>query len=173
VSKNPPSAPSSSVVRKSLLLNCSQEQAFRVFTEKMGRWWPASHHTGSLPFRDIVVEPRAGGHWYEIDTEDTAGQWGHVLAWEPPQRVVLSWHLDTKFKYQTELARASEIDIRFFAAGPAQTRMEFEHRHIERHGEGFEALRDTLDNGWPAILEAYAALSQEPAVNSGAQTLSS
>jgi uncharacterized protein YndB with AHSA1/START domain len=155
MSANPASAPHDAVVRKTLLLDCPREHAFRVFTASMGRWWPATHHVGELPFRDIVIEPRSGGRWYEIDTQDRQGQWGQVLAWEPPQRVVLSWHLDTKFQFHPELSKASELDIRFHSVGPAQTRVEFEHRHIERHGEGYEKLRDMLDGGWVSILDEY------------------
>ena len=126
----------------------------------MGRWWPASHHVGTVPFRDVVIEPRAGGRWYEIDTQDKQGQWGKVLAWEPPQRVVLSWHLDTKFEFHEEMSLASELEFSFHSVGPRQTRVEFEHRHIERHGEGYEKLRDLLDGGWVFILGEYTKLAQ-------------
>ena len=159
----PASALPGAVVRKSLLLECSREHAFRVFTQNMGRWWPATHHVGAQPFRDIVIEPKTGGRWYEIDTQDQEGQWGHVLAWEPPQRVVLSWHLDASFTYHTDLARTSEIDIRFHPEEQNRTRIEFEHRHIERHGAGHEKLRDVLDGGWVSILEEYRKLAQADA----------
>jgi len=156
----PAGAPPGAVVNKTLLLDCPRDHAFRVFTENMGRWWPATHHVGEQPFRDIVIEQRSGGRWYEIDTRDQEGQWGTVLVWAPPSRVVLSWHLDTTFTYQAELSRASELDISFHEMGPRRTRVEFEHRHIERHGEGYEKLRDELDGGWVTILEEFARLAQ-------------
>jgi len=161
--QSPASASPGAVVRKTLVVNCPRDHAFRVFTANMGRWWPATHHVGALPFRDVIIEPRPGGRWYEIDTQDNEGQWGTVLAWEPPGRVVLSWHLDTKFTFQEELARASELDIRFHEMGAQQTRIEFEHRHIERHGEGHEKLRDALDGGWVSILDEYTKLAQSGA----------
>jgi uncharacterized protein YndB with AHSA1/START domain len=156
MSQKPASASPGAVVRKTLVVDCAPEHAFAVFTRNMGRWWPATHHVGATPFRDVIVEPRSGGRWYEINAEDEEGQWGHVLAWEPPQRVVLSWHLGTTFAYDPDLAHASELDIRFHAAGDNRTRVEFEHRHIERHGEGYEKLRDVLDGGWVGILDEFA-----------------
>jgi uncharacterized protein YndB with AHSA1/START domain len=159
----PMGAAAASVVKKSLLVACSQEHAFRIFTEHMGRWWPATHHVGDTPFRDVIVEPRTGGRWYEIDVKERQGAWGHVLAWEPPHRVVLSWHLNAKFAFDPELARASEIHVQFVPAGTGQTRLEFEHRGIERHGEGYQALRDMLDNGWVTVLAEFAKAAEAPA----------
>lgn len=170
-----PGAPAASVIRKSLLLNCSQLHAFRVFTERMGNWWPATHHVGEVPFREIVIEPRTGGRWYEVNTENREGEWGHVLAWDPPHRVVISWHLDANFEFHPEMARASELDIRFIAEGASRTRLEFEHRGIERHGAGYQKLRDQLDGGWIGVLDAFAALahgsaSGTPSVSAAAAT---
>jgi uncharacterized protein YndB with AHSA1/START domain len=159
MSESPASVLPVAVVKKTLLVNCARDHAFAVFTANMGRWWPATHHVGALPFRDIIVEPRSGGRWYEVNSQDDEGQWGHVLAWEPPQRVVLSWHLGTTFAFDPELGHASELDVRFHPVGTGQTRVEFEHRHIERHGEGYEKLRDLLDGGWVSILEEYAKLA--------------
>jgi uncharacterized protein YndB with AHSA1/START domain len=156
-------AAAGSAVKKSLLVECSREHAFRIFTEHMGQWWPATHHVGDTPFRDIIVEPRTGGRWYEIDVKEKQGAWGHVLAWEPPDRVVLSWHLNTKFAFDPDLARASEIHVRFVAQSPTKTRLEFEHRAIERHGEGYEALRDMLDNGWVGVLAEFVKTAETPA----------
>jgi uncharacterized protein YndB with AHSA1/START domain len=152
--------PAESVVRKSLLVECSREHAFQIFTEHMGQWWPATHHVGDTPFRDVIVEPRTGGRWYEIDVQERQGAWGHVLAWEPPHRVVLSWHLNTKFAFDPDLGRASEIHVRFVAEAPTKTRMEFEHRGLERHGEGYQALRDMLDNGWVTVLAEFVKAAE-------------
>jgi uncharacterized protein YndB with AHSA1/START domain len=154
-----------SEVRKTLLLNCSQEQAFRVFTERMGRWWPPTHHVGNVAFKQILIEPRRGGRWYEINVEGAEGLWGHVLAWESPSRLVLSWHLDARWRFNEDLAHASEIEIKFEALGPRQTRVDWLHRGIERHGEGHQALRDQLDQGWVGILAEYAKLAEGDALN--------
>jgi uncharacterized protein YndB with AHSA1/START domain len=156
MSDTPVSAACGAVVKKSLLLNCSRDHAFQVFTQSMGRWWPASHHVGSTPFRDVLIEPRAGGRWYEINVEDEQGLWGHVLAWDPPRRVVLSWHLDTTFTFNPDLARASELEIRFQTLAPNKARVLLEHRQIERHGDGYEKLRAMLDGGWVRVLEEFA-----------------
>ncbi|HEX4151458.1 MAG TPA: SRPBCC family protein [Steroidobacteraceae bacterium] len=157
-----------SEVRKTLLLNCSQERAFRVFTERMGRWWPATHHVGDVPFKEILIEPRAGGRWYEINAKGAEGLWGHVLGWEPPRRLILSWHLDAKWQFNADLARASEIDVRFESLAPDQTRIDWLHRAIERHGEGYEGLRNLLDQGWVGILAEYAKLAEGEGMNSPA-----
>jgi uncharacterized protein YndB with AHSA1/START domain len=150
-------------VSKSLLVDCPQEHAFRVFTQHMGSWWPATHHIGALPFTDIVIEPRAGGRWYELNANGVEGAWGHVLAWDPPRELVLSWHLNTKFEFVADLDQASRLEIRFLKHGVNQTRIEFAHWHIERHGEGYQGLRDQLDNGWVGVLAELAKLAEAPA----------
>jgi hypothetical protein len=156
------SAAPEALVKKTFVLKCSQEHAFRVFTERMGSWWPATHHLGNVPFKDILIEPRAGGRWYEISVRGETGAWGHVLAWDPPRELALSWHLDAKFEYVAALDRASRLEIRFFKQGADQTRVEFAHRHIERHGEGYQGLRDQLDNGWVGIFAEFTKLAEAP-----------
>jgi uncharacterized protein YndB with AHSA1/START domain len=151
----PASAAPGAVVKKTLLLNCPRDHAFQLFTQNMGRWWPETHHVGEVPFRDILIEPHAGGRWYEVNVKNEEGLWGHVLAWEPPRRVVLSWHLDATFKFNPDLARASELDISFHALPENKVRVEVEHRHIERHGEGYEKLREMLDGGWIGVLGEF------------------
>jgi len=156
------SATPEAVVSKTLLVNCSREHAFRVFTQRMGSWWPPTHHVGLLPFNDILIEPRAGGRWYEINANGEEGAWGQVVAWDPPRELVLSWHLDTKFEYVADIERASRLEIRFFENGADQTRIEFAHRHIERHGEGYQGLRDQLDNGWVGVFAEFVKLAEVP-----------
>jgi uncharacterized protein YndB with AHSA1/START domain len=170
MSDTPASAAPGAVVRKTLLLNCARDHAFHVFTQNMGRWWPETHHVGNVPFRDILIEPRGGGRWYEINAKDEEGLWGHVLRWEPPRRIVLSWHLDTTFKFNPDLAQASELDISFHAMTGNKVRVEFEHRHIERHGEGFEKLREVLDGGWVGVLGEFAKCADPAASAVSADT---
>lgn len=144
-------------VRRTLRVNVPIDRAFRVLTEKMGTWWPASHHIGKTPFTEIVVEPRAGGRWFERGAAGTECDWGRVLVWEPPKRLILAWHLQPDWQYSTDPARASEVAFEFIAEGPEATRLEFEHRHIERHGEGWERLFGEVDSpgGWTGVLAEY------------------
>jgi uncharacterized protein YndB with AHSA1/START domain len=145
------------VVRRTLHIEVPIEKAFRVFTERMGSWWPASHHVGSSPFKDILVDHKAGGRWYEINADGAECIWGTVLVWQPPHKVVLSWHLQPDWTFAAEMERASEVALEFIAEGPESTRVEFEHRHLERHGAGWEKMREEVgaEGGWPRILASY------------------
>ena len=157
----PQTAPTAAV-KRTLHLNVPIEHAFRVFTERMGSWWPASHHVGETPFQDILIDPRAGGRWYEVNVKGEECLWGTVLAWEPPKRVVLSWHLQPDWSFSPDMARASEVALEFVPEGLEKTRVEFEHRHLERHGAGWEKLREQVgaEGGWPMILEQYIAATK-------------
>jgi uncharacterized protein YndB with AHSA1/START domain len=145
------------VVRRIIRVNVPVETAFRVLTERMGTWWPATHHIGKAPFTGIVVEPRVGRRWFERDSAGAECDWGRVLVWEPPKRVVVSWHLQPDWKYSADSSKASEVSFEFIVEGPEATRMEFEHRHIERHGEAWEAMRTSVDSpgGWTMVLGQY------------------
>lgn len=150
-------------VKRTLQIKVPIEVAFRVFTQKMGSWWPASHHVGGTPFKDILIDPKAGGRWYEVNVKGEECIWGTVLAFEPPKKVVLSWHLQPDWSFSADLAKASEVALEFVAEGPEATRVEFEHRHLERHGEGWEKMREQVgsDGGWPMILEQFLAAAQK------------
>src|SRR5215475_2897998 len=117
-------------VKRTLRVGVPIEFAFRMLTEKMGTWWPASHHIGKVPFVEVVVEPRVGGKWMERGEHGEECQWGTVLVWDPPKQVVFSWQLQTDWTFSTDMSRASEVAFTFFADGPEATRMEFEHRHL-------------------------------------------
>ncbi|MGB2626320.1 MAG: SRPBCC family protein [Candidatus Acidiferrum sp.] len=147
----------STVVRKTLRVEVPAERAFQVFTERMGMWWPPSHHVGVTPFRDILIDKKQGGRWYEINVAGAECVWGTVLAYEPPKKVVLSWHLQPDWSFSADLAKASEVALEFIAEGPETTRVEFEHRHLDRHGLGWEKMREQVgaDGGWPMILKLY------------------
>ncbi|MGA2727298.1 MAG: SRPBCC family protein [Terracidiphilus sp.] len=151
------------VVRKSVRVNASIERAFSVFVEQMETWWPATHHIGKTPFEAIFVEPRVGGRWYERNVEGAQCDWGTVLKWDPPHRVAFSWHVgpghdSPDWVCDPDIAKASEVEIRFTAAGPSTTLVELEHSKLERHGEGYEQLRELFDGpgAWAGILELYA-----------------
>ena len=127
------------------------ERAFRAFTDAFGSWWPAEYHIGQADMATAILEPRQGGRWYEQGTDGSECDWGRVLAWEPPHRLVVTWQINGQWQYDPDPAHASEIEVRFTADGPDQTTVELEHRRLERLVDG-QALRDgiTGGGGWPA-----------------------
>lgn len=150
------------VVRKSVRVSASVERSFAVFVGQMETWWPATHHIGVQPFEAIFVEPRVGGRWYERDTDGKQCDWGTVLAWDPPHRVRFSWHVGPKrdspeWGYDSDISRASEVEIRFKDEGQGTTLVELEHSHLERHGEHYEQLRAIFDGqgAWGDILAHF------------------
>jgi uncharacterized protein YndB with AHSA1/START domain len=150
------------VVRKSVRVAASVERAFSVFVEQMETWWPATHHIGGTPFEAIFVEPRVGGRWYERNAKGEICEWGKVLRWEPPHCVAFSWHVgpghdSPDWKFDPDMSKASEVEIRFMADGLG-TLVELEHSKLERHGEGYEQLRTLFDGpgAWAGILAEYA-----------------
>jgi DinB superfamily/Activator of Hsp90 ATPase homolog 1-like protein len=156
-----PEAARSATVKRTLHVNVPIDFAFQTLTQKMGTWWPATHHIGKTPFAEIVVEPHAGGRWFERDAAGAECQWGKVLLWDPPKQLVVSWHLQGDFQYDPDMARASEVSFEFIAEGPEATRLEFEHRHIERHGDTWEKLFAGVNSpgGWTAVLGEFECLA--------------
>jgi uncharacterized protein YndB with AHSA1/START domain len=151
------------VVRKSVRVRAPIERAFSVFVEQMETWWPATHHIGNVPFAAIFVEPRVGGRWYERNAEGQQCDWGTVLAWNPPHRVTFSWHVgpghdQPDWVADPDMARASEVEIKFTAEGPERTLVELTHSKLERHGAGYQQLREIFDGpgAWSGILALYA-----------------
>ena len=144
-------------VRKTVRVNAAAAHAFETFAAGVGRWWPATHTIGTSPMREVVIEPRAGGRWYERGQDGSECDWGVVLAWEPPGRLLLGWQLDAEFRRNP--ATATEVELRFIAESPTVTRVELEHRGLERLGESAEILRGKIDapGGWTGILERYRA----------------
>lgn len=138
---------------KRLVVQVDVPRAFHAFTAGIGRWWPRVHSIAGAPQANVIIEPRQGGRWYERATDGSESEWGKVLAWEPPARVVLAWQLDAQFRYDPTLI--TEVELRFTTLAAGQTQVDFEHRYLERLGESAAAHRDRLDGGWPEILEAY------------------
>jgi len=142
-------------IRKQLTVDVPVERAFRVFTANMGAWWPKDHHIGASALKDCVIEPTVNGRWYEVDEDGATCDWGKVRVWNPPRRLVLIWQLGPEFKYDPTLV--TEVEVTFPFLGPGQTRVDFEHRKIERFGEAAERLRRDMDRGWGHILESFVS----------------
>ncbi|TDV55294.1 SRPBCC family protein [Actinophytocola oryzae] len=144
-------------VTKTVTVDAGRERAFAVFTERFATWWPKSHHIGAADLADAVIEPKVGGRWYERGVDGTECDWGVVLAYDPPARVVLSWHLQGDWSYDPDPARASEIEVTFTEEADGCTRVELVHRHIERH-RGADDVVSGVDSpgGWTGILTDYA-----------------
>lgn len=145
-------------VTASVVVEAPIEHAFTVFTERMGSWWPPSHHILQGELADMVFEPRVGGNIYDRTTDGRECRWARVLAYEPPHRVTFSWDLTSGFQVETDRARTSEVDVTFTADGPQRTHVVLEHRHLDRHGEGWEQHRDMVGSpdGWQLGLDAFA-----------------
>ena len=143
-------------VKKTVLVAASQAIAFEVFTARLAAWWPMpSHHIGQAECVDVVVEPRVGGRWFERGSDGSECDWGRVLAWEPPGRVVLAWQLGANWAFDPSLL--TEVEVRFVAVDDRQTRVELEHRGLDAYGDAMEQMRDNFDSGWPGILSGFAA----------------
>jgi uncharacterized protein YndB with AHSA1/START domain len=144
-------------VRRAITVSASPERAFEVFTSHISRWWPPSHKIGAAAFKSAVIEPRVGGRWFEVGDDGSECQWGDVLAWEPPSRLLLAWRIRTDWQFDPALL--TEVEVTFVPTGDGGTRVELEHRLLENMGEGAEGARSTFESeqGWPGILERYRA----------------
>jgi uncharacterized protein YndB with AHSA1/START domain len=145
-------------VRTGITVAAPVERAFAVFTEDMASWWPSDHHIIEAELAAMVFEPRAGGRVYDRGVDGSECAWARVLVYEPPTRVVFSWDISLQWKIETDLAKTSEVEVRFVAESPQRTRVELEHRHIDRHGDGWEAMAGAVgsDGGWPKTLASFA-----------------
>ena len=142
-------------VRKSVTVDVPQQRAFEFFVEHHAQWWPMEGHRIREESTSATIEPREGGRWYESGPDGEC-QWGHVMAYEPPERLLLAWPLDTTWSFNPDFL--TEVEIRFVAESEGSTRVELEHRDIERFGEQAAAVRASLDggNGWSGVLTAFA-----------------
>ena len=145
-------------VRTAVVVEVGAERAFSVFTDDMASWWDPEHHLLEGELAEMVFELRAGGRIYDVGVDGSECQWARVLAFEPPGRVVISWDITTEWKLETDLARTSEVEVRFVAEGPERTRVELEHRHLDRHGEGWQNMRGAVGSpgGWQGGLQRFA-----------------
>jgi uncharacterized protein YndB with AHSA1/START domain len=146
-------------VRTSITVEASPERAFTLFTEGIGTWWPPEHHILQAELAEMVFEPYEGGHVYDRGVDGSECRWARVLAYEPPNRVVISWDINLEWQIETDPEKASEVEVRFSAERPGRTLVELEHRNIDRHGDGWERMRDAVGspNGWNLQRFAEAA----------------
>ena len=147
-------------VRREIVVEAPAERAFRVFTERLDEIKPRDHNLLSSDIEATVVEPRAGGRIYDRGADGSECEWATVLAFEPPERFVFSWNISTSWQFEPDASRRSEVAISFLSEGPDRTRVVLEHRHLERHGEGWEGMREGVggDGGWPLYLARFAEL---------------
>jgi uncharacterized protein YndB with AHSA1/START domain len=147
-------------VTASIVVEAPIERAFSVFTEGFGRFKPPEHNMLEAEIAETVFEAREGGSIYDRGVDGSECRWARVLAFERPNRVVFSWDISPQWRPETDPEKASEVEVRFVAEGPERTRVELEHRNLERHGAGWEGVRDGVaaDGGWPLYLRRFAEL---------------
>ena len=150
-----------SSVRKSIVVDAPIDRAFNVFTERIGSWWPDDHHILQAELAEMIFEPRVGGHVYDRGIDGSECRWARVLAYEPPTRVVISWDINLQWQLEADPNKTSEIEVRFIVVTANQTRIELEHRGLERHGDGWEQMRDAVSSpgGWSRGLQLFATAS--------------
>jgi uncharacterized protein YndB with AHSA1/START domain len=146
------------VVRRHVVVDAPVDRAFKVFTEQFGDFKPKEHNMLGAPITETRFEPHVGGHIYDRAEDGSECRWARVLAYEPPDRVVFTWDISPYWQVETDEAKASEVEVRFIAETPERTRVELEHRYLDRHGPGWEGLRDGVGqgDGWPLYLARYA-----------------
>ena len=137
------------------------EHAFLVFTEGIGTWWDPGHHILEAELAEMVFEPHAGGHIIDRGVDGSECRWARVLAYEPPHRVCFSWDINLRWQIEPDPAKASEVEVTFTPDGPGRTRVTLTHRHLDRHGDGWESMRDALASGWS--LDRFAEVAAQPA----------
>jgi uncharacterized protein YndB with AHSA1/START domain len=145
-------------VRAQVVVQAPIERAFSVFTVGIGSWFPREYNLLPVEIAERVFEPRVGGHVYDRGVDGSECRWGRVLAYEPPRRVVISWDINPRWQVETELKKTSEVEVLFISEALDRTRVELEHRNLERHGEGWEQTRDAVagEGGWPGCLQKFA-----------------
>jgi uncharacterized protein YndB with AHSA1/START domain len=149
-----------SAVRRQVVVDAPIERAFAVFTERFGDVKPREHNLLGAPLAETVFEPWVGGNIVDRAEDGSECRWARILAYEPPNRVVFSWDIGPRWTLEPDPAMTSEVEVRFVAETPSRTRVELEHRHLDRHGSGWEGLAEGIDetDGWPLYLARYEAL---------------
>jgi uncharacterized protein YndB with AHSA1/START domain len=145
-------------IRHEIVVEAPIERAFSVFTTGFGSFKPPEHNILGVDIAETIFEAREGGHVYDRGVDGSECRWARVLAYEPPHRVVISWDISPQWQIETDIEKTSEVDVRFIAETPNRTRVELEHRNLDRHGNGWDAVRDGVDgeSGWPLYLRRFA-----------------
>jgi len=156
-------------VRKTITVRAQPERAFEIFTREIDTWWPRTHHIGKSPMRSIKLEERAGGRCYTEQEDGTECDWGQVLVWDPPRRLIFAWQITHEWGYEPSLERSSEVEITFVPAASGGTQVDLVHRFFDRHGAGAAPMRTAVDepNGWTGLLTLFAARANETAAAAG------
>jgi uncharacterized protein YndB with AHSA1/START domain len=148
-------------VRKTVRVTASKDVAFDIFASRMGRWWNPSHSINETksPLKDVIIEPRVGGRWYEVGEDGSQCEWGRVLVWEPPSKLVLAWQLNGQWRFDPDFI--TEVEVRFTPEDNGVTRVDLEHRNLDRFGEAAEAVREAIDSpeGWSGLLANFVLLA--------------
>jgi uncharacterized protein YndB with AHSA1/START domain len=149
-------------IKTDIVVDAPIDHAFRVFSERFDQIKPREHNMLQVDIAESVLEPRSGGRLYDRGIDGSECQWGRVLAYEPPARIVFTWDISPHWQIETDLDRASEVEVRFTEETPERTRVTLEHRHLDRHGDGWQGLREGVagDQGWPLYLTRYAEQAQ-------------
>jgi uncharacterized protein YndB with AHSA1/START domain len=149
---------SATSIRHEIVVEVPIERAFSVFTDGLGSFKPPEHNMLGVEIAETVFEPRVGGDVYDCGVDGSVCRWARVLAYEPPRRVVISWDINPRWRIETDLDKTSEVEARFIAEASDRTRVELEHRSLDRHGDGWEAVREAVDgtDGWPLYLQRFA-----------------
>ena len=150
-------------VNRHVVVNASTHAAFAAFVERFGEFKPKEHNLLGVDITETVFEPRVGGNIYDRGIDGSECRWARILAYEPPDRVVFSWDIGPTWQIETNPELTSEVEVRFVAESADRTRVELEHRHIDRHGPGWEGVASGVadDQGWPLYLDRYAGLFAE------------
>ena len=151
------------VVRKELMINASQRRASQAFTEQMDLWWPRAHHIGKSEMKEAVLETKPGGRWYKVGVDGTECNWGKVLVWNPPHKVVLAWQITAEFQYDPNFL--TEVEVNFIEKGPKLTSFTLEHRNIEKFGVQAQEIWSMFDSegGWTGMIKSFATIAETKA----------
>ena len=147
-------------VRKSIVVPAPVQKAFAVFTERLGDFKPPEHNLLASPIAETILQPWVGGHIVDRGADGSECRWARILVFDPPERLVFSWDISPEWRIESDPDRTSEVEVRFVAESSDSTRVDLEHRHLDRHGPGWQAVLDGVDGdeGWPLYLSRYADL---------------
>ena len=148
-------------IQKSVVVNAAVERAFALFIDRFDAIKPREHNLLSVPIAETIFEPHVGGRIYDVGADGSRCEWARVLVYEPPSRLVFSWDIGPTWQLESDLAKTSEVEVRFVAESADRTRVELEHRHLERHGTDWRTVAEGVDGdaGWPLYLRRFADLT--------------